>query len=76
MNEPSPQRLAYLRQRQRKRCLIRALQEDHRALGQDVADELQTSKRIVDLKVRRHMAHDRLGDPVVPGERSAHSEQA
>ena len=26
MNEPSPQRLAYLRQRQRKRCLIRALQ--------------------------------------------------
>ena len=26
MNEPSPQRLAYLRQRRRKRCLIRALQ--------------------------------------------------
>ena len=26
MNEPSPQRLAYLRQRRRRRCLIRALQ--------------------------------------------------
>ena len=26
MNEPSPQRLAYLRQRRRKRCLIRVLQ--------------------------------------------------